>query len=232
MGWMATIFSMGALCFFALKVMHRKHFSTCSPTCMANQGQKKWLCIKSSILLRSRWLTSFWHPPRVVSQCLGGKTSWNRVSWDSFDRIFLYRMPHLNLRWLHSRRNCQSLGGSVSLNGHLPRVPSCILTMTRSRTGSTYWAWCKFFVVVLATCGLSPTRSRTCRSQLYASMGLTEHLRAASYMALTTTTVTQWWVSKILGMHLGQDTFIRASVCYWVVELWKILYGTTDHIDL
>ena len=36
---------------------------------------------------------------------------------NSFSRIFLYRMPHLSLRWLHSQRNCQSLERLVGLNG-------------------------------------------------------------------------------------------------------------------
>ena len=45
------------------------HFSMCSLTCIAMQGQKKQSCIRSSIHSRPKWPTSSWHPLRVVSLC-------------------------------------------------------------------------------------------------------------------------------------------------------------------
>ena len=45
-GWVATIFSMWALCCSALKVMHWCQFSTCSCMWTVTWGQKKWWHIK------------------------------------------------------------------------------------------------------------------------------------------------------------------------------------------
>ena len=167
-GWVATIFSRGALGCFALKVRYGWHLSICSLTCAAIQGQKKQLHIRSSIHSRPRWPISLWHPLRVVSLCIAGRTSWNRASWDSFGRIFLHRMSHLSLRWLHLQRNCWSSGGLVSLSLHWPRLPSYSLAITRPKAGSTSQAWCLSSMVMQVTCRPSPTGSRTCRSQLYA----------------------------------------------------------------
>ena len=114
---------MGTLCCFALRVTHWQHFSTCFFTCTAIQGQKKWLHIRLSILLRPKWLISSCHPLKAVSQCAAGNTNWKGASWDSFGRTFLYRMLHLRVRWWCSQRSFQSLGGSVSLYRHRPKVP-------------------------------------------------------------------------------------------------------------
>ena len=113
-----------------------------------------------NILLRLKWPISSWYPLRAVSQCTAGKTNWNRAFWDSFGRIFLYRMPYLRLRWLCSQRRCWRSGGSVSLNGHWLRIPFCILTITRPRTGSAHWVWCWLLVVMQVPCGPSPTGSQ------------------------------------------------------------------------
>ena len=125
--------------------------------------------------------------------------------------MFLYRMPCLSLRWLHCQRSCWSSGGSVGLNGHWPRVPSCILTITWPRAGSAPWACWQSSVVMQATCGQSPMGSRMCRLQLCTSVGLVGPLRVASCMACTATAVTQWFVPKVLGTHQGQDTLDKAS---------------------
>ena len=42
--------------------------------------------------------------------------------------------------------------------------------------------------------------------------GLTEPLTVVSCMAHTATAVTQWYVPKISGMHLGQDTLDKVSL--------------------
>ena len=106
--------------------------------------------------------------------CTAGRISWNRASWDSFGWDFLNRMPHLSLKWLHSQKNCQSSGGSVSLSWHWPRVPSCnALSITRIKTRSDCWAWHQSSMVIQVTCmDLSLTASRTHRFLLYALMGL------------------------------------------------------------
>ena len=209
-GWVAMIFSMEALCCFALKVdalVALKMFLAC----IAIQGQKKWSHIRSNILSRPNWLISSWHPLRAVSWCMAGKINWNRASWASFGRVFLYRMPYLSLRWLHSWRNCQSSGGLVSFNGLWPRVPSVSLQSQGPGPGSACWAWCQSSLVMQETCGLSPTGSRACRLQLYASVGLVGPLWVASCMSHTAAAVTWWCVPNTLGTHLGQDTPHKAS---------------------
>ena len=55
------MFSSSALGCLALKVRHGWHWSMCSLTCAAMQGQKKWLHIKSSICSRHEWPTLSWH---------------------------------------------------------------------------------------------------------------------------------------------------------------------------
>ena len=77
--------------------------------------------------------------------------------------------------------------------------------------GSTSSADCQPSAVIQVTCGSSSTGSKTCRSQLYASMGFVGPLRAASCMAHTTAAVTQWGVPVVFGMHTGQDTLNKAS---------------------
>ena len=121
----------GALGCFALNVKQGWHLSMCSLALTVMQGQKKWSHVRSSICSRPKWPTSSWHPLRAVSLCTAGRTSWNRVSWDSLGRVFLYRMPHLSLRWLCSQRSCQSSGRYVGLSWHWPRVPSCSIIITR-----------------------------------------------------------------------------------------------------
>ena len=58
------------------------------------------------------------------------------------------------------------LGGSVALDWPFPSVPSLSLAITRLRTGSTSWAWCQSSRIIQATCWLSWTVSKMCRSQL------------------------------------------------------------------
>ena len=154
------MFSSDALGYFALEVRHGWHLSTCSLTCAAMHGQKKWLCIRSSICSRPKWPTSSWHPLRAVFRCVAGRTSWSRASWDSLGRNFLYRMLSLSLRWLHSLQNCWSSEGSVILSRHWPRVPSHSLAITRSKTRSDCWACCQSSMVMLcyAIIGLTPIR--------------------------------------------------------------------------
>ena len=209
--WVAMILPMGTLCYSTLKVRHWWHFLTCSFACTAIQGQKKWLCIRLSILLKPKWPIPSWHPLKTVSHCMASNTNWNSASCDSFSRSFLYRMPCLSLRWFHSQRSCWSLGGSVNLYGHWPRVPSCILAITLPRKGSASWACCQSLVVMQVTCGLSPTRSRMCRLQLYTSIGLMGALNGGFLQAFITTAVTQWCVPDTSGTHPGQDTFDKAS---------------------
>ena len=128
------MFSSGALSCLALKVRHGQYLATCSLTCTAMQGQRKWLHIRSSMHSRPKWPTSSWHPFRVVCLCAASKTRCNRT----LGRVFLYRMPHLSLRWLHSQMYCQSSRGSVCLSWHWPRVLSCNLAITRLKTGSAH----------------------------------------------------------------------------------------------
>ena len=169
---------------------------------------------------RPRWPTPSWHPFRATSLCTAGKTSWKRVSSDSLDLAHLCRIPCLSKRWFHSHRNWIDLGGSICLDCHCSRVPSCSLEMTKLRVGSTCWAWCQSSNVIQVTCCLSWTASRMCRSQLYVSMGLVGPLRAASWTAHTASAVTLRWVPELSGMHPGQDTLNKASVSVLVFPAW------------
>ena len=63
------------------------------------------------------------------------------------------------------------LGWSTCMGTGL-KVPSCILTITWPRMGSASWACCQSWVVIQATCRPAYTRSKTCKSQLYTSVGL------------------------------------------------------------
>ena len=168
------------------------------------------------MLSRPRWPTSSWHPFRATSLCVAGKTNWKRVSSDSLGLAYLYRMPHLSKRWFHSSRNRLNSGGSVNLDCHHPRVPSCSLEMTRLRVGSACWAWCQSSKVIQVTCWLSWTTSRTCRSQMQASMGLVGPSRAVSYTACTAAAVTLRWVPELSGTHPGQDTLNKSSASMFV----------------
>ena len=137
--------------------MHGWHFLTCSLTCTAIQGQKKWLHIRSSMLFRPRWLTSSLHPLKG-SFLMHGQQDQLKFGLLGFLWPDLsIQDTHLSLRWLHSQRNYWSLGGLVSLSRHWPRVLSCILVITRPRTGSTHWAWCQLSKVMQVTCRPSPT---------------------------------------------------------------------------
>ena len=162
--------------------------------------------MRSSIHSRPRWPTSSWHPFRATSLCIAGKTSWKRVSSDSLGLVLLYKTPVFNWRWLPSHMNWLHSGGSVCFDYYHPRVLSHCLVMTKLRVGSICWAWCQSSMVMQVTCWLSCTESRTCRLQLYASMGLVEPLRAASCMAHTTAAMTWRWVPELSGMHPSQDT--------------------------
>ena len=149
------MFSSSVLGCLALQVRHGWHMSTYSLTCAAMQGQEKQSHIGPSIHSRPKWPTSSWHPLRAVSLCAASRTSWNRASWDSLGSIFLYRMLHLRLRWLHFQRNCQSSGGAVSLSWCWPRVPSCSLIITRPKTRSACRAWYQSSMVMQVTHRLS-----------------------------------------------------------------------------
>ena len=197
------------------------HFLTCSLSSAAMQGQKIWLHIRSSIFSRPKWPTSLWHPFRAVSQCMAYRTNCTRASWDSLGRVFLYRMPCLRLSWLHSWPNFQTMGRSIGVRGHWPRVPSCIFVITRPRTESACWAWCHPSVVMQANCGPSSTGSRIHRSQLYVSKGLMGPLRVASCTVHTAAVVTEWWLPRVSGTQLDQDTLDKASTSMFV-----LLYST------
>ena len=128
-----------------------QHFPTCSFAWTTIQSQYKWLHIKSSILLRSKWPISSWHPFRVAPLCMVSSTNWNSASWYSLGSTFWYRTTFLSLRWLCSQRSCLSLAGSVGLNGHWPKIPSCILIITLLRMGSASWVCHQSTMVIQAT---------------------------------------------------------------------------------
>ena len=112
-----------------------------------------------------------WYDPLLMwsPNVWPARTNWNWAPWESLGREFSIRIPCLSRCCILARF------GQVSwftVHGDWPRVPSCILTIKRLRTGSALWAWCQLSAVMQATCGPSPTWSRMCRSQLYASMVL------------------------------------------------------------
>ena len=135
-------------------------------------GQKNWSWMRSSMHSRPRSPTSSWHPFRVTSLCAAGKTSQKRVSPGSLHLALQYRTCFHSGWWFHSHMNWLNSGGSVSLGCCHSRVPSCSQEMTKLRVVSTCWAWCQSSKVMQVICWLSCTKSRMCRSQLYASLGL------------------------------------------------------------
>ena len=200
------IFLRGALGCLALKARHRWNFPICSFAWAALWGQKNWSHMRSSMHSRPRWPTLSWHPFRATSLCVAGKTNWKRVSSDSQGLAHLYRMPYLSKGWFHSYRNRLNLSGSVNLDCHHPRFPSCSLEMTRPSIGSACQTWCQFSKVIQATCWLSLTASRMCRLQHRPWWDLQDLWGQPSCTACTAVAVTLRWVLELSGTHPGQDT--------------------------
>ena len=121
--WEATIFSSGSpllLCLKGVALTGLLDMFLCLHSHL--QGQKKWSCIRLSILSRSKWALTY-HDTL---------TEWSPNAWAKplgigppgllLAGFFYNRMPYLSLRWLHSQRSCQSSGLDwQSLSEHWPR---------------------------------------------------------------------------------------------------------------
>ena len=134
-------------------------------------------------------------------QCLLGSSQQKFSVQDTPPQLelvgFLKELPELRL--VGQLVSALAQGPILHLHNHL------------TQEGSVRWVCCQSLVIIQATYRPSSTGSMTCRSQLYASMGLAGSLRVASFMAHTASAVNQCWVPKALGMHMGQDILDKAS---------------------
>ena len=142
-GWVATIFSMGACCCFALKVMHWWHLSTCSFACIAIQDQKKWSWSSGQACIQHLGGWSHCDAPSMHGLSMHGwkdplKLGFLGVFGQEFSIQNVPPKPESGCILEGTGRGSDVL---VGLHGLWPRVPSCILAVMGLRTGSALWVW-------------------------------------------------------------------------------------------
>ena len=222
-----------------LKVRHRWHLLMCSlALCTAMLGQKKQSCIRSNICCKAEMANLIVAPSRgSLPMHAVGRTSWNRASWDSFGRVFLYRMLQHQFEVVTLVKELSEFRrDQIGLSWHWPRAPFCSLTITGPKTRSAHWAWHQSSMVMQVTCRLCPTGSRMHRlhSYMFQWGSCRTPQGQAPCMADTAVTAVAWrWVSEVSDMHPSQDTLqqgicINISLPCPIIQL-KVVIGQTGY---